>query len=375
MLLSIIIPTKNRYDCLKYLVEVLYNINDNDFEVIIQDKSDNNTEFMKFIQPFLCNKIKYFYCPEKLSMSENSDKALLNSSGEYVCFIGDDDGVSSKIVNLVRWMKENNIDSCAGKICIYSWPDVQFKYTWLNEHSLLIPKAKGIFYKVLPDEALIQCLKIGATSLGNMPHVYHGIVSRAALDLVYKKAATFFPGGSPDISNAAALCFTVKTHYRIDTPYIIGGGCYNSGFGMGMRGEVTQKRGIDDNWELKMPRMVTDTSIFGDAAIKAIRNMGKEEYLSELNYSCLYAAMFMESPKYWKFIKPMLHDMKAYKNFLTACIKPFFLLCIVFIIKFLRRNLHIEHKIVYRNVPTIKEAITLLDKHIPDTFGANSREH
>ena len=53
--------------------------------------------------------MKYYYTKEQISVKENSDLAILHSSGEYVCFIGDDDGVSRHILKVVKYMRKNGI--------------------------------------------------------------------------------------------------------------------------------------------------------------------------------------------------------------------------------------------------------------------------
>ena len=45
MLLSIIIPTKNRYNTVLYAINSALNIISQDFEIVVQDCSENNNLF------------------------------------------------------------------------------------------------------------------------------------------------------------------------------------------------------------------------------------------------------------------------------------------------------------------------------------------
>src|ERR1035437_8241765 len=80
-LLSLIIPTKNRYEYLQIVLEILATIKDVDLEIVIQDNSDESESrqvFLVSVSKLNDSRIKYFYCNEILSINENSDKAVLN---------------------------------------------------------------------------------------------------------------------------------------------------------------------------------------------------------------------------------------------------------------------------------------------------------
>jgi len=59
ILLSIIIPTKNRYKYLKECLISLNMINSTQFEIIVQDNSDDNKAFFKVFISILIQKIKF----------------------------------------------------------------------------------------------------------------------------------------------------------------------------------------------------------------------------------------------------------------------------------------------------------------------------
>lgn len=48
-LLSVVIPTKNRYETLIPLIRVLAKWDDADLEIVIEDNSDDNNEFISFL--------------------------------------------------------------------------------------------------------------------------------------------------------------------------------------------------------------------------------------------------------------------------------------------------------------------------------------
>ena len=60
-LISIIIPTKNRYKYLKHCLESLGNLDNKLVEVIIQDNSSDNNEITHFLQIKKYINVKYYY--------------------------------------------------------------------------------------------------------------------------------------------------------------------------------------------------------------------------------------------------------------------------------------------------------------------------
>ena len=99
-LLSIVIPTKNRYSTLFPLVDQLVNFVSrySDIEVVIQDNSDDNSEALEFFSNLSYNNLIYNYTKGWLSVVENCDKAIMLSKGDFVTLIGDDDAVSEEII-------------------------------------------------------------------------------------------------------------------------------------------------------------------------------------------------------------------------------------------------------------------------------------
>jgi hypothetical protein len=128
--------------------------------------------------------------------------------------------------------------------------------------------------------------------------VYHGIVSRAALDEVYERTGTFFPGPSPDMASAVALSYVVKRHMHIDAPFIVSGQSPKSTGGLGSRhahvGDLKSlshlPSNIDEAWDSRIPFLWTGPTIWAQSALQAVRAMEKDKDLTKFRFSYLYAA-------------------------------------------------------------------------------------
>ena len=60
-LLSIVVPTKDRYFYLKHLIELIKSFNSDDIELIIQDNTSNNTEIINYLDNLDFPHLKYYY--------------------------------------------------------------------------------------------------------------------------------------------------------------------------------------------------------------------------------------------------------------------------------------------------------------------------
>ena len=100
--LSIIIPTKDRYIYLKECLKTLNNLSfkDQKVEVIVQDNTIDNKEIVDYLNDLNSNNIKYFHCTDNLSQTGNSDLAMTHVSGKYCCYIGDDDTITIAAIRM-----------------------------------------------------------------------------------------------------------------------------------------------------------------------------------------------------------------------------------------------------------------------------------
>lgn len=110
-LLSIVIPTKDRYECLIPVINtILKHVISSDFELVIHDNSISNDSVLPFFNNHVDSRLKYFYVKDYLSMVDNTLLAINQSKGKYATFIGDDDLVSPFICEITKLLDKKNID-------------------------------------------------------------------------------------------------------------------------------------------------------------------------------------------------------------------------------------------------------------------------
>lgn len=336
-LLSVVIPTKDRYKYLKKLISLIDSYNLNELELIIQDNSFDNSEIIQFLNLKPRTYLKYFYCKDSISMTENVDLAIHNSSGEYVCLLGDDDGFLPNIVNCVKWMKSNNIDALQTAVTIYNWPDF-FDFEGKDTNGELhLDNFSNEINEIDCIKSLQQLSNRGFRHIYTIPKVYQGIVKRSCLDEVYKIGETYSPGPSPDMATAVALSFVVKKFITINLPVIIVGQSVHVGGGERLlKGGVKNiddvpflPNGAKNKWSNRIPKVWCSQTVWPESAIKAIEYMNKEKDI-KINYEFILAWFIETHPEeknmalnlsrnkvilyiyliYYRFLAPIIYSIR-----------------------------------------------------------------
>ncbi len=369
-LLSIVIPTKNRYTTLFSVVDMLlsFGLND-DIEIVIQDNSDDNQEALKFIKDRVeFYNLQYFHETTPLSVIENSDEAVLNSKGEYVCFIGDDDGVMPNIVNVVKWMKANDMKVLKSIKPQYYWPNQKSNFLSNNVSGILktFRQYKDRIRILKTDESLVKTLQKGGVTMEDLPCLYHGIVKKEVLDVIYQKTNTFFPGPSPDMANAIALTKVVDTYAFADFPVVISGKSSKSTGGAGVLHQhistIEEVSHLPKNtakyWSKQIPKFWTGPTIWSESVVKSLQAMGDDESISKINFKYLYAHLFVFNVKHKQQIFSNFEVSKDFKFYQYKF--KIFLNRVVF---FVKNRLGLLYR-QYNGVKNIKNAIQIIEKQI-----------
>ena len=362
ILLSIVIPTKNRYECLKEVLTTLQSYEHPHVEYIVQDNSDDNSVILNFISDLNDDRVKYFYEKENLSVVANSDKAILNSIGRYICFIGDDDMIIDNIMDVVNDMERGNISSVIQNPVVFYWLGITFKYvnkTQLPGSFLISRSLSSDWIKIDTKKELNRIIELGGTSIGNLPKVYHGIVRRDLLDKVYNSCGTFFPGPSPDMASSTALAHFTDTCYFIDTPFSISGKSAISTSGMGVAHTHTGKleglsflpKDIVQTWDEKIPKFWSCSTIWAQSLSNALKACGNKK---TINYRKLYANLLVFEPKY------RVDTKVTFKKYSTGFFYELGLFCILTEIFFSRVIFFVKRKVgVYSGITTYDNVFTI----------------
>jgi len=218
---SIIIPTRNRYETLKYAILTVLIQDYKSFELIISDNSDEEyLSRIEVISECLSDvRIKYHRPSTVLSMSDNWEYAVSKSTGEYLIIFGDDDGLVanslSKIFKIIQKTKAELINWARIE---YSWPDrlpSQYSNLTIIPYMGKTGVVNSIDYinRVIHQKADYRYL----------PMFYNSAVRRETVELLKKLTGRVFNAWSPDIYTGYAFAHLVKKFITVSYPFSING--------------------------------------------------------------------------------------------------------------------------------------------------------
>ncbi len=304
-LLSIIIPTRNRYKTLIPVIEsIVSHIENSDIEIIIQDNSDDNSDFLSYLNNKNFQIINYFYEQTKLSMVENSENAISNSNGKYLIFIGDDDTVNPIILDVVKKMDKENIKSLIYPIANYFYSDVKFnkQYGFNRPSALSFNKNITSCIETLSsNEELNRVQKIGGIFILDLPRLYHGIVRKDLVESIRFVYGKYIPGPCPDMTLSVALATIINKYHRINLPLSVAGNSFASEGGKGPTNahivKLEDKSWLNSadiqDWDNNIPKIFSRQTIWCQSLFHVLSINDKPR----INYKALYDDMIFSCPK------------------------------------------------------------------------------
>lgn len=284
-LLSIIIATKGReYYCVKTIEAILTLLNNNS-EIVISDNSDSDYIEENVIR-LDDSRIIYKHTREIITVSENYNIAIDNSSGKYLCMIGDDDGILSNIYKALQFAIDNDIDAISQNVVInYVWPE-----KGKTNGTLYLTEFTEKEESVDVGRSLIRYLENGSCTNPrdfNLPAIYHGLVKKSILTQIKNATGDYILGVSPDSYTSVALACFIKKQYCVYYPFTIGGACQDSWSAQNMRksycGPIRSNSQFALNekkhgyiWHKMIPQYYSVQTIWAESSLQALSILDKE---------------------------------------------------------------------------------------------------
>src|SRR5690606_32572452 len=103
------------------------------------------------------------------------------ADGEYLCMIGDDDGINPEIEEIVNWAKEKSIEAISPIISLnYIWPGTGMDYFKRDSGNLMITSFDSSIKFYDTKSELNKLLSNGGQNYlnYNLAKIYHGIVTK-----------------------------------------------------------------------------------------------------------------------------------------------------------------------------------------------------
>jgi glycosyltransferase involved in cell wall biosynthesis len=307
-LLSIVIPTRNRFDYATFSIQSVLGILSPLLQLAVEDNSDDDKLDNWVRKNISDRRLVYHHSKARVSMSTNYDNALDLATGEYVSLIGDDDGVNPEIIAATKWAKHNEYDAIVPSSVInYVWPDLNME----SRGAMKAGELRVLHFtgkKTFPDPEIEmrKCVCDAGQVFHKLPKAYYGIVRKKCMDKVKQKTGTYFPGISPDMAAALSVANFTKRICHVDYPLFVPGSSANSNAGLsGLNKHIGRlcdqphlPATCEDNWSKIVPAFYSVQTIWAEAAVSSLRAMGREDILKLFNVPKLFALCYIFHRRY-----------------------------------------------------------------------------
>lgn len=210
---SIIIPVHNGLKYLPTCIETIINQDYDNYELIISD--DNSTDGTKeFLNSLKSNpNIKIVFTKKRLTVVEHFEWAYKHSCGEWVMFLGSDDGLQRYFFKLsdqlTKLAEENKLKVIMSKRAYYFWEGCESLYG-----NLALKYVARKEFKILNSKFEALKALLGVQSYFELPEMYAtSLFKRIIIDkAISLQGGRIFSTVPPD-ANLAAIAISLEKKY------------------------------------------------------------------------------------------------------------------------------------------------------------------
>lgn len=261
MKFSIIIPTYNRLEVLKYAIETVLAQDFDDFELLISDNcSIDQTEI--YVRNIKDDRVVYTKPHDHCCMAKNWEHALTKARGDYIFFLGDDDGLTKNaLARASEIVASYSPEAITWNKAQYNWPD---SGKFPNKGKIIT--SNDIY--TLVSSFMIYLLAKGYTHYSYLPSVYNSFVKKSIIQKVKQSSydGRYFGSNTPDVYSGIVNASKIKRYIFSERPFSISGSSkYSNGNAVSVAGDYF-KEFFDRNelpWNNQVPAIagVIDSSI------------------------------------------------------------------------------------------------------------------
>lgn len=227
--LSICVPSRNRQFYFKQTITALLRERSADIEFVFTDNSDDPTIMNDFMQSWRNDPlIKYLPSGSSVfSMVDNWERTAEAATGQWICFIGDDDYIDTEIAAVIA--KIATIEPVADAI---SWNRLAYNWPGTRPHDCPVAVPIGDMIVEVPRELLMRRM-FGWERATIVPEclfsIYHACVRRDLLETIKQKyGGRYFQHPTVDFDSSFKILNTAQKFISIERPYSVLGACPQS---------------------------------------------------------------------------------------------------------------------------------------------------
>ncbi len=222
MLISIVIPTRDRAEVLQHSLATCARIRDRELEIVVSDNASVD-DTPDVVAKFKDSRVRYVRTPQRCSMRQNFEFGVSHARGEYIFMLGDDDAPIPNQFQYLRTLLERyKPDTLTGSFIRYIWPSpiasenkgrIKLKFNSLYGSSTIVSG----------EQVRKDLERNGAATGHHAPGIYRGVASRRVVERLKAKTGQVFMATWPDIYFTFAAPAVIEKHLIVPHPFIVSG--------------------------------------------------------------------------------------------------------------------------------------------------------
>lgn len=215
---SVIIPTRERADTLRFALRTCLDQTFDDYEIIVSDNCSSPAT-KAVVDEVASPKVRYVRTAEPVAMSNNWELGVSHARGEFVTVIGDDDGLlPHALTELDRLARSRNAKVIRWTEVYYTWPTMalpgQGNYLRVPLHCML---------RELVGDELIREVAAFRVHYAELPMVYNAVIHRDVLADLRQRVGRLFPHHIPDVFSGFAIAHLAGRFLSTSVPMTVSG--------------------------------------------------------------------------------------------------------------------------------------------------------
>ena len=247
---SVVIPTLRRADTLEHALATVLAQPFADVEVVVQNNG-GDAATRDVVERAGDDRVRHFQTDDVVPMTDNWELALANSAGEYVTFIGDDDGLLPDACDIAATVLESGgsrFELLMWEPFLYCWPEF---YDPPRRNVLLASVAAELSVQPLDTHLLLERFYAFDLHYSKLPMAYNSFVARTLIDRVRADRGRYFLGTSPDVTSGIVNAWASKDVLKLSRPLSVAGlSQHSSGHRMTMVDEAPPRDVLERDFPL-----------------------------------------------------------------------------------------------------------------------------
>lgn len=288
---SIIIPTRERCDTLRATLRTCVDQDYQALEIIVADNFSGD-DTRNVVSSYRDPRLVYVNSGRRLSMSDNWEFAYSHATGQYVMFLGDDDGLLPRAISEISSLiLQFDADAVAWVPAIYHW---KTSPVTSNRDKLILPWRRSRPHILRGLDVLVKVATTRAPYFSlPMPYI-RAVVRRNFMEALVQTSGRLIWSQIPDVYLGVATAPVIERLVQTDFALSIGGVSSHStgasALSPGSPCEAEERFLVEDNLPIhpSLEYLPITTLLLWDCLLQAIDHVGfRDDILSNVRSAVL----------------------------------------------------------------------------------------